>query len=274
MKPLHIAILDLYCRHPNQGMRCIKHIIDEQLFPVSWQVFDVRYKGEIPDFDFDVYIASGGPGDPTIKNERWVPAFFDLIEKIFSHNQSADEKKFLFLICHSFQMVCHHWQLSEVCLRRKPAFGIFPVHKTTEGEKELLLSRLPDPFYAVDSRHWQIINPVENKIRNMGAAILALEKIRPHVPLQRAVMAMRFSPEIFGTQFHPEADVMGMQFYFNQKEKKKEIIENHGLEKYQEMIAGLNDPEKILLTHRTILPLFLLQAAVQLRNFRPVKSPL
>jgi GMP synthase-like glutamine amidotransferase len=268
MKPVRIAILDLYCNHPNQGMRCIKHIVDEQLFPVTWQVFDVRGKNEVPGLDFDIYLSSGGPGDPTVSGEKWVDDFLGLIDRIFAYNKKATNKKFLFLICHSFQMVCHHWKIASVCLRKSPAFGIFPVHKTEEGKNELLFKNLPEPFYAVDSRDWQIISPDTDKLKQMGAQIMALEKIRPHVDLERAVMSIRFSPEIFGTQFHPEADVIGMKFYFSQEEKKKKIIQHHGEGKYEEMIAGLMDKDRILLTHQTIIPEFLKQAAFHLRDFK------
>jgi hypothetical protein len=85
-------------------------------------------------------------------------------------------------------------------------------------------------------------------------------------------MAIRFSPEIFGTQFHPEADVIGMKFYFGQEEKKKQIVQNHGIGKYEEMLAGLMDNDKILLTHQTIIPQFLKQAAYRLRDFKIVNQ--
>lgn len=270
MKPIRIAILDLYCNHPNQGMRCIKHIVDEQMFPVTWQVFDVRGKNEVPGLDFDIYISSGGPGDPTVSGEKWVDDFLLLIDSISSYNKNSADKKFLFLICHSFQMVCHHWKVANICLRKSPAFGIFPVHKTEEGKNEPIFKNLPDPFYAVDSRDWQIVSPDNQTLEAMGAEIMALEKIRPHIDLERAVMSVRFSPEIFGTQFHPEADVIGMKFYFGQEEKKHKIIANHGEGKYEEMIAGLMDKDRILLTHQTIIPEFLKQAAYNLRDFKSV----
>ena len=94
----------------------------------------------------------------------------------------------------------------------------------------------------------------------MGAEILCLEKIRPHVLLDRAVMAMRFSPEIMGTQFHPEADNEGMLRYFLQPEKRNHIISNFGQEKYDDMVAYFQDPDKIALTESVILPGFLRQA--------------
>jgi hypothetical protein len=94
----------------------------------------------------------------------------------------------------------------------------------------------------------------------MGAKILAIEKERPHLPYERATMAIQFTPEIFGTQFHPEADADGMYHYLVSEEKKKVVIENYGLEKYEDMLAHLRDPDKIRLTQAKMIPIFLDEA--------------
>ena len=91
----------------------------------------------------------------------------------------------------------------------------------------------------------------------MGATILAIEKERPHVPLERAVMAMRFNKYMVGTQFHPEADAPGVLYYLESEDKKPVVIKNHGYEKWQSMIEQLNDPDKILHTYQHVLPNFL-----------------
>ena len=44
------------------------------------------------------------------------------------------------------------------------------------------------------------------------------------------------------------------------EEKKKTVIKNYGIEKWQSMIDHLNDPEKIMWTYAHILPNFLLNA--------------
>ena len=111
-----------------------------------------------------------------------------------------------------------------------------------------------------------MIQPDEKRLNELGAKILSLEKIRPHVPFERAIMAIRFADGIIGTQFHPEADVVGMDFYFKREDKKKSVIENHGEQKYLDMIASLNDKDKIFLTHHTILPEFIKSAVKELRG--------
>jgi hypothetical protein len=63
-----------------------------------------------------------------------------------------------------------------------------------------------------------------------------------------------------GTQFHPEADAVGMTVYLNIEEKRKTIIDNHGEEKLRDMLTHLSDPDKIVLTQAKVLPNFLNQA--------------
>lgn len=161
-------------------------------------------------------------------------------------------------------MACLHWHLGIVSKRRKTSFGIYPMPRTHIGHIDPIFEGLPEPFYAVDSRDFQLTQPNFPLLERMGAEILCIEKERPHVPLERAIMAIRFSREIFGTQFHPEADDEGMLRYFLKPEKREVVIENHGEEKYNDMLASLQDPEKIALTEATIIPNFLKIAAEQL----------
>ena len=125
------------------------------------------------------------------------------------------------------------------------------------GKQEVVFNGMKDPFYSVDSRDFQVIEPNKERMHEMGAHILAIEKERPHVQLERAVMAVRFNEYMIGTQFHPEADAMGMSMYLQSDEKKKTVIENYGEHKWKSMIEHLNDPDKILHTYSHILPNFL-----------------
>lgn len=97
-------------------------------------------------------------------------------------------------------------------------------------------------------------------MESIGATVLAIEKERPHIPLERAVMAIRFNDYMLGTQFHPEADSTGMTMYLLRDDKKEMVIENHGYDKWQSMIEQLNDPDKISLTYSHVIPNFLSQA--------------
>ncbi len=265
-QPLRLAILDLYNGHPNEGMRCIRMLAREfresDAPGLVVQEFDVRQRHEVPQLaDFDLFISSGGPGDP-LDTKGWGAAYFGLIDELFAHNRRGDEpKKYLFLICHSFQMVAHHLGLGKVTKRRSTSFGTFPMHKTEPGSREALFELLPEPFYAVDSRDYQLIQPNKKALKKLGAEVLCLEKDRPHVLLERAIMAIRFSPEVVGTQFHPEADAEGMLRYFQSEAKREQVIATYGEAKYHDMVEHLNDPDKILLTESVVLPSFLRESA-------------
>jgi GMP synthase-like glutamine amidotransferase len=263
---LRVAILDLYNNEPNEGMRGIQSLLNRHPVPspfaLQWERFDVRFREEIPDTSFDIYISSGGPGSPLEEpGARWEKKYFRLIDDLMEHNlQQNFNRKFVFFICHSFQLMCRHLNLGDVTKRHSTAFGIFPVHKTTEGQDEFCLSEVTDPFYAVDSRDWQVIQPDHSRLKKLGAKILAIEKERPHVPFERAVMSIRFTPEMIGTQFHPEADPLGMLHYLLRSDKKEIVVRHHGQDKYDEMLLHLNDPDKISLTQSKIIPSFLQKA--------------
>jgi len=125
------------------------------------------------------------------------------------------------------------------------------------GAYEPFFEGLEDPFFAVDSRDWQVIEPNMKKLRSHGGEVLCIEKQRPHIKLERCIMAMRFDKYTFGTQFHPEADASGMLVHLSTDERRIQVTELHGEEKYLSMIEHLNDEDKIVLTHNTIIPKFL-----------------
>ncbi len=260
---LRIAVLDMNDGAANEGMRCIRKIIEQfgktAQAGLTYQVFDVRQRLEVPDLSFDGYISSGGPGNPQPSGAPWERKFFNFLDKIAAHNADRKNrvKKPLFLICHSFQMACIHWQIGIVGNRRSTSFGTFPVHKTHFAQNDPLFRELNDPFWVVDSRDFQVTQPNTAVLEKMGAKILCLEKIRPHVQLERAIMAIRFTKEIIGTQFHPEADAAGMGRHFAREERREKIIKTYGEAKYHDMIATLGDPDKIERTEAVMLPRFL-----------------
>lgn len=265
MKNIRIALVDMNNNHVNQGFRNIKEISEafqqSSEDNVTIETFDVRFKNEIPNIeDFDIFISSGGPGNPHREGLEWEDRYAAFLDAVLEHNKHNEDKKYLFLICHSFQLASIHWKLGNICKRRSYSFGVMPVHKTEEGEQEFLFKNLQDPFYAVDSRAYQFIEPDMNRFDELGMKITAIEKFRPHINLERAVMAVRFSDEIFGTQFHPEADPKGMIENLKDEKNKTAMIENFGMEKYLETVDRIDDEDKIILTRNQILPRFLQSA--------------
>lgn len=272
-RPVKVAILDLYEGKENQGMRCIRTILNEWAenndLSLQKDEFDVRLKNELPDNSYDIYISSGGPGDPlTSRFEDWDIAWcrwLDSMER-WNNNPSNPQKKYIFFICHSFQLASRYFNAGIVCKRKSNSFGVFPIHMLEDGRNEPVFEGLKDPFYAVDSRDYQVIQPNHDLLSQMGAKVLCIEKSRPHVPYERAVMGIRFNEYMIGTQFHPEADAEGMSLHLQTEEKRKSVIENHSEEKLQNMLEHLSDPDKILWTYAHILPNFLNQSIEQMHE--------
>jgi len=271
-RSVKVAILDMYEGAANQGMRCIREILNQfgeaNNIELSYDEFDVRTARLVPDLSYDIYISSGGPGSPLdSEGSEWEKVYFNWLSRVerWNDNDAHVQKKQVFFICHSFQLVCRHYGIAHVCKRKSTSFGVFPMHLMNDGKEEPIFHGLRNPFYSVDSRDYQVIEPNHNALQRMGATILAIEKERPHVPLERAIMAIRFNEYMIGTQFHPEADAIGMSLHLQTPEKKKTVIENYGEEKWSSMIEQLNDPDKIMWTYSHILPNFLFHALDQLQ---------
>lgn len=260
MSVSRLAILDMYNGVSNQGMRCIKDIVSRFAGKVEYEIFDVRGKAEVPDLTFDFYLSTGGPGNPLEGDGHWDAKYYAWLQAVWTWNQHEEEKKQVFFICHSFQMAVNFFNLAEITDRRSMSFGTFPVHLTDTGAEETVFAGLNNPFWAADFRYCQVTEPNEKKFEEMGASVLALEKIRPHVKLERAIMAIRFSPEMIGVQFHPEADPEGMIAHFIEPERREAVITEHGAEKYHRMLADMRHPRRILRTYERVLPQFIEQA--------------
>lgn len=269
---IRLAILDMYDGVSNQGMRCIQEIVNRFESQISWDVFDVRGKAQTPDMSYDIFISTGGPGSPHDGDGHWDVCYYEWLDKVWQWNQmDREDKKHVFFICHSFQMACKFFEIAEVTERNSQSFGTFPCHMTPDGFDDPGFNGLPSPFWVADFRHWQVVQPKMERLESIGAKILALEKIRPHIPLERAIMAVRFSAEVFGTQFHPEGDPKGMLDHFIDPKRRKSIIEEHSEEKYLRMIHDLNNSGKLQLTQDIIIPLFLYRALQKIMQQKKVR---
>jgi GMP synthase-like glutamine amidotransferase len=266
-KIIRVAILDLYEGQANQGMRCIRELLREfglaHDLTLEVDEFEVRLNKKVPDLSYDIYISSGGPGSPLDSvDSEWERVYFGWLKQVERYNDdpACPARRQVLFICHSFQLICRHYGIAEVTSRRSTAFGVFPVHLMEGAAEEPVFSGLQDPFYAVDSRSYQVIRPDRQRIADMGGRVLAIEKERPHVPLERAIMAVRFNDAMIGTQFHPEADPIGMSMYLRRDDRKKTVIAEHGEEKWNSMVDQLEDPDKIRWTYSHIIPNFLTYA--------------
>ncbi|MEJ2103929.1 MAG: hypothetical protein P8X47_05050 [Ignavibacteriaceae bacterium] len=233
---------------------------------ITYQVFETRFKDEVPGIENDIFISSGGPGSPFEgEGTKWEKDYFNLIQKIWDHNQSNPEKKkYLFFICHSFQMMGRFFKFGTVNQRHSKSFGVMPFALTEAGNSDDVLKDLPNPFYAADIRQFQVIEPDKKVITELGAKILSYEIIDDDEKAQPALAAVRISDEIVGTQFHPEADPESMLYHFKQDERKKQVVEKYGEKRYFEMIEILKRPDTIQKTRETVLPSFLINTIEEL----------
>lgn len=260
-KKITIALLDMYDGVPNQGMRCIIDIISRFEPIVDFNIFDVRGKGELPEISkYDIYISTGGPGNPLIGDGSWDVKYYEFIDRLTKWNTENEIKKHVLFICHSFQMACKHFGLAEITKRNGTSFGVMTMHKTKEGIADSIFEGLSDPFYAIDSRDYQVVQPNLNVFKKKGATIISLEKIRDHVQYERAIMAVRFTPYFVGTQFHPEADPISFISHLRNKEAKEKIREMKGKNKFRNMLEDVLDDDKIYRTNETLIPNFLRSA--------------
>jgi len=270
---IKIAILDMYNGEPNQGMRCIIDIINRFNHIVSFKVFDVRGKSELPDIKkFDIYISTGGPGNPLEGDGIWDKNYYNFIDALNIWNSENEIKKHVLFICHSFQMACRHFGLAEITKRNDTSFGVMTVHKTKEGFDDPVFEGLQDPFYAVDSRDYQVVQPNLKVFSQKGAKIISLEKIRDHVQYERAIMAVRFTDYFVGTQFHPEADPISFIANLRDKTKRDKIRDMKGKRKFRNMLEDLLDSDKIYKTNETLIPNFLRAAINDLMKTKKMLS--
>lgn len=270
---IRLAILDMYDGTTNQGMRCIIDIINRFVPLVSFDIFDVRGKSELPEIDkYDIFIATGGPGNPLEGDGNWDKLFYNFIDELTNWNAIEESKKHMMFICHSFQMACLHYGLAEVTKRKSTSFGVMAMHKTKEGLVDPLFEGLNNPFYAIDSRDYQVIQPKLNVFKKKGATIISLETIKDHSQTERAIMAVRFSDYIVGTQFHPEADPLAFISHLRNKTLKDNIKEIKGKRKFRNMLEDIVDDDKIYRTNETMIPNFIKRAITNILCTKKILS--
>ncbi len=255
-----VAVLDLNNGVANLGLRSIVELVEtvgstSDRASVSVEVFDVRGKGEFPDTEFDAFISTGGPGSPYDgEGDPWETQYFEWLNRTHALNIPT------LLICHSFELMIRYFGLASVDERHSPSFGIFPVHPTPAAQDDSIFCKLDDPFYAADFRDWQVVGPDRARFKELDAIVLAREKIRNHVPFERAIMAVRVGANMLGVQFHPEASAHGMALYFQKDEKMKSVVKTYGADAFAKMLALLEKPGALEHTHTTVIPRFLSHA--------------
>jgi hypothetical protein len=92
------------------------------------------------------------------------------------------------------------------------------------------------------------------------------------VQYERAIMGIRFSNEIVGLQFHPEADPISFLAHMKNRAFREKIIAMKGRVKFLKMLEYLVEEDKIYLTNETIIPNFLRIAINDLLKHKKILS--
>lgn len=267
---IKVAILSMYSNPEAAGLNNIRQLLEEQSGKykgVHWEytVFETRFRNQLPNpGEFDVFISTGGPGDPHDgAGADWENRYFQFLDKIFRQDFPDARPKFMFSICHSFQLLCRHFGIASVTEREeKPRFGVFSCAKNPEASDDPLFGKLQDNYLVVENRKWQCIPERNSRINQLGMKVLASENTQPN----SALMALRITPNWVATQFHPEAGISSMrQQYGNQQE---EINRKHGNGKWEELMQMLSNQNPSLdSTREILLPGFLQAAADRLLHY-------
>lgn len=272
---IRIAILDMNNGARNIGIRNIKRIISNFSYLIKLynsQIefvvdhYHVRDKGEVPNTSYDIYIGSGGPGSPLDDSgAEWEMRFFGLLDQLLSHNETRDNKKFFFGICHSFQLMVKKFEIARITRREKRNLGIVPIFKTPEGKLDPIFEGLHEKFYAFDNRDWQATDPNDRVLRNHRIELLSYDGTEEAAG--KGITGIRFSDEMEAVQFHPEAEKNGILMRFTHPDEMQHIIGLLGRDKYDELLASLENPNKLVRTYKTVLPGFLLRSYNRLMGY-------
>jgi esterase/lipase superfamily enzyme len=92
------------------------------------------------------------------------------------------------------------------------------------------------------------------------------------VQFERAIMAVRFSEYMVGTQFHPEADPLSFIANLRNKSSREKIRAMKGKRKFRDMLEDLLDDDKIYKTNETLIPNFLRTAINDLIKTKKILS--
>lgn len=267
---LKVAILSMYMNQESQGMKYLRLLLENEAysFPdlsISYKVFATRESNELPRLsDFDLFISTGGPGDPHDGiGQEWENNYFEFLRNFQAHNASNGQSKFLFSICHSFQLLCRFFDIAKVVPRPQTCFGIHACRLEKSGKEDALFGKLPDPFLIVENRNWQCVLPDHKKMESLGIQILAKELNPVSAGAEPALLALRISPFWVATQFHPETNPVEMRRVFSEGKKVQEVLAKYGPLKMPETLGFLDQKNPSLFdTFQCLLPEFIKSAAI------------
>ncbi len=286
LRPLRLCIIDMNNAHVNQAMRCLRGIVSN---------FFEHVRAENPDLaceltevsprdtnnpvprDADLYLSSGGPGSPFDGDgQPWAEDYGRFSDDVVeSAIRGGVDRRALFAICYSFEMVVRHFKVAHIGPRAERKFGVMPIYTTPEGQRHPLLSAFNDRLFAFEHRNWEAIDLDEGLLHRLGGKLLARES-RDGVSKGRALLAIDVAPGIEAVQFHPEADRPGVMNWVARPEQAAAFKAVYGEVTYQAMLRTLDDPRRLARTFALVIPGWLVRQFNSLapsRGYAPLDPP-
>jgi GMP synthase-like glutamine amidotransferase len=250
--------------HANQAMRCLRGLVAQFFERVAarnpglvCQSLEVspRDTGDPIPRDVDLYLSSGGPGSPYEGDgTTWAADYGALLDGIIdAQSRGGGDRRALFGVCYSFEMVVRHFHLAAVAQRTDRKFGVMPIYTTQAGQRHPLLQAFGDRLFAFEHRSWEAIDLNEAKLKSLGGALLAQES-RDGVSKGRALLGLDVAPGIEAVQFHPEADRAGVMNWVSRPEQADAFKATYGELTYQAMMRTLDDPRRLARTYALVIP--------------------
>ncbi len=286
LRPLRLCIIDMNNAHVNQAMRCLRGIaagffahVARHNPMLTCELVEVspRDTGNPVPRDCDLYVSSGGPGSPFDGDgQPWLSDYGRFSEGVAeSAARGGADRRALFAICYSFEMVVRHFKLAHIGPRAERKFGVMPIYTTPEGQRHPLLAAFGDRLFAFEHRNWEAVELDEARLKNLGGSVLARES-RDGVSKGRALLALDVAPGIEAVQFHPEADRPGVMNWVARPEQAAAFKAVYGEVTYQAMLRTLDDPRRLARTFALVIPGWLVRQFNLLaasRGYTPVEPP-
>jgi GMP synthase-like glutamine amidotransferase len=272
--------------HVNQAMRCLRGIagsffehVTQKNPDLTCELVEVspRDTNDTVPRDCDLYVSSGGPGSPFEGDDQpWFEDYGRFSDGVVeSATRGGADRRALFAICYSFEMVVRHFQLAEIEPRAERKFGVMPIYTTPEGQQHPLLAAFGDRLFAFEHRNWEAVELDEARLKNLGGHLLARES-RDGVSKGRALLALDVAPGIEAVQFHPEADRPGVMNWVARPEQAAAFKATYGEMTYQAMLRTLDNPRRLARTFALVIPGWLTRQFNILapsRGYAPLDSP-
>ena len=74
-------------------------------------------------------------------------------------------------------MASRYFNVGVISKRKSTAFGVFPIHMLEAGKNEPIFEGLQDPFYAVDSRDYQVVQPNHDLLGRIGVTVFLFSSV-------------------------------------------------------------------------------------------------